>query len=457
MTETEKRAISELQEATGLVGGAFAVVQGDDVCLECFGFADREAGRPVTEQSIFDIASNSKAFTSMLGAIGTDEGRFDWDAPVRTYFPEFALFDEYAAAHMTGRDLGCHRSGLARHEFMRARVYTSIEDMALRTRFMAFSRGFRENYEYNNHMFIVLGHVLARAMGRPWDALVRERIAGPLDMRMSFRGEPCDPALDWALPYRADGKGGAFRIERPDNPVAGPCGGVRTNLEGMVKWLRCLLGSGAPLCAREAFDELLKTNVPTAEEGNTEIRNGYALGWRTGAYRGRRLVWHGGAIGGFNSNVSFFPEEGAGIAILLNTSGTWGATMLRDVLLDELCGAGQGNIASELAAWRKAAAKGAEPLDRARKGRMPTDAELRVFGGRFFHPAYDDFTVSRRSGDVWLDYGRFLARVRVMPDGSALACEDDPQPDWMELYETENGLAVATSDLAMRLPFLRID
>ena len=88
---------------------------------------------------------------------------------------------------------------------------------------------------------------------------------------------------------------------------------------------------------------------------------------------------------------------------------------------------------------------------------MPTDAEFRTFGGRFYHPAYDDFTVSRRDGDVWLDYGRFRARVRMLPDGAALACEDDPQPDWMELHETENGLAVATSDLAMRLPFQRID
>jgi len=457
MTQAEQRAIAELRKATGLTGGAFAVVRGEDVRKECFGFADREAGRSITENSIFDIASNSKAFTSMLGAVGAQEARFDWDAPVRTYYPEFGLPDEYAAAHMTGRDLGCHRSGLARHEFMRARVYTSVADMAQRTRFMELSRGFRESYEYNNHMFIALGHILACAFGAPWEALVRARIAEPLNMEMSFRGEACDPALDWALPYRADGKGGALRVDRPDNPVAGPCGGVRTNLVSMVRWLRCLLDSGAPLCGKEAFSELIRTNMPTADEGNIELCNGYALGWRTSAYRGRRLVWHGGSIGGFNSNVSFFPDEGTGIVVLLNTSGTWGAGMLRDVLLDELCGAEPRSLGGELAAWHKSAEHGAEPLARARTGRMPTDAEFRTFGGRFYHPAYDDFTVSRRDGDVWLDYGRFRARVRMLPDGAALACEDDPQPDWMELHETENGLAVATSDLAMRLPFQRID
>ncbi len=153
MTETEKDAVARLQAATGLTGGAFAVIRGGQARAECFGFADREARRPVTERSMFEIASNSKAFTAMLGAAAADEGLFDWDAPVRRYFPEFGMTDEYAAAHMTGRDLACHRTGLARHEFMRARVYTSIADMALRTRYMEMDRGFRESYEYSNHMF----------------------------------------------------------------------------------------------------------------------------------------------------------------------------------------------------------------------------------------------------------------------------------------------------------------
>ena len=117
------------------------------------------------------------------------------------------MVDEYAAAHMTGRDLASHRSGLARHEFMRARVYTSIEDMARRTQYMEMSRGFRESYEYNNHMFIVLGHVMECVYGRPWRELILERIAKPLGMEMRFRGRDCDfIGLDTARPHRRMGK-----------------------------------------------------------------------------------------------------------------------------------------------------------------------------------------------------------------------------------------------------------
>ena len=457
MTETERNAIRQIQSVTGLTGGAYAVIDGETLRTECFGYADPEAGRPITERSFFDIASNSKAFTAMLGAIASGEGRFDWDAPVREFYPDFGLLDEYAAAHMTGRDLACHRSGLARHEFMRARVYTSIADMAHRTRYMEFSRGFRESYEYNNHMFIVLGHVMECVYGQDWRSIVLERIAGPLGMEMRFRGRDCDfTGLDCALPHRPDGKGGTYRCAYADNEVAGPCGGIRTNLQGMIAWLRCLLDSGAPLCTKEAFEALLVPNVPTESENNYELFNSYALGWRTSAYRGKRLVYHGGAITGFQSHVAFFPEEHKGIVILMNTSSTTGATLLRDVLLDELCGCTPEPLTPRLNEWKASMAGRAARVDSAYSGRVPPDAMRAWLCGTFYHPAYDDFTISEWDGELWLDYGNFSAPVRVMEDGTIIACEQDPVPDYMKLRRMEGGLSVETSDLAMWLPFQRV-
>jgi len=458
MTETEQAAVARLRAATGLVGGCFAVVTPEGTRTECFGWADRESGRPVTELSFFDIASNSKAFTAMLGAIAAEEGRFDWDAPVRALAPDFGMTDAYAAAHLTPRDLGCHRSGLARHEFMRARVYTSIADMAQRTRYMEFDRGFRESYRYNNQGFIVLGWLLEQALGAPWRDLIRGRIAAPLGMEMRFRGRDCDfSGLDCALPYRMDGRGGACRCDYADNHVAGPCGGIRTNLLGMTAWLRCLLADGAPLCGAKAFRALLETNVPTGDGGGAELCCGYGLGWRTSAYRGRFLVSHGGSIQGFNSHVAFFPGTKTGFVILLNTSSTWSAAMLRDTLLDELCGAPPRDLGPEIAEWRAAMSGGSETRALAAAGRAPTAAELRTYGGRFFHPAYDDFTVAAAAeGGARLDYGIFHAPLRLLDDGTALACEDDAAPDWMRLRPREGGLWVKTSDLDLWLPFDRI-
>lgn len=457
MTETERNVISRLQAVTGLVGGCYAVVTPDGTRSEFFGWADRENGRRVTEDSFFDIASDSKAFTSMLGAIAASEGSFNWDAPVRDYAPEFGITDEYAAAHLTSRDLGCHRSGLARHEFMRARVYTSIEDMAMRTRYMEFDRGFRESYRYNNHGFIVLGYIMERIFGEPWRDLISKRIGDPLGMELRFRGRDCDfSGLDCALPYRTDGHGGAFRCAYADNHTAGPCGGIRTNLKGMTAWLRCLMAKGKPLCSAEEFENLITPNVPTDSGGTRELCCGYALGWRTSAYRGRRLVSHGGSIQGFNSHVGFFPDEGKGFVILLNTSATWGAAVLRDTLLDELCGASPRDIEPELNDWRAAMSENSEMPALAKEGFAPTEEELRVFGGRFYNPAYDDFVLTRRDGDVWLDYGIFHAPARMLKDGMVLCCEDDAAPDWMLLKPRDGGLWVKTSDLDLWLPFEKI-
>ena len=457
LTAAEVQAVSALQKATGLVGGAIAVVDGDNLRTACFGWADRENKRPVTEQSFFDIASNSKAFTAMLGAIACDRGLFDWDAPLKRYIPEFDMTDPYAGAHVTGRDFGCHRTGLARHEFMRARVYTSIEDMALRTRYMEMDRGFRESYRYNNQGFIVLGHAMERALGAPWRELILREIARPLGMEMRFRGRDCDfSGLDCALPYRCDGKGGAYRCAYADNHVAGPCGGVRTNLPGMIEWLRCLLSSGAPLCSESAFRQLTEANVPTDDGEAPELFCGYALGWRTSAFRGRRLISHGGSIQGFNSHVAFFPEENKGFVILLNTSSTWSAAILREVLLDELCGADVRPVDPEIAKWQVSMAGTSRTLEQAHSG-APLDATHQAqFCGRFFHPAYDDFTVEMREGKAWLDYGIFHVPVTLQPDGTALACEEDDVPDWMRLRPAKDGLEVMTSDLEMWLPFTRI-
>ncbi len=454
MTDVERQVIARLQQATGLVGGAYAVIEKGKLRTVCFGRADRETGRPITENSFFDIASNSKAFTAMLGAIAAGRGQFDWDQTIRHYVPGFTMLDPYAGERATCRDFGCHRSGLGRHEFMRARVYTSVEDMALRTNFMELDRGFRESYRYNNQGFILLGHVMERVLGDVWQTLIRREIAGPLGMDVLFRGRDCDFGdRDCALPYRCDGKGGAFRCDYADNHVAGPCGGVRTNLKGMIAWLQCLLASGAPLCGKAQLDQLWESNVPTDDGSGRELFCGYGLGWRTSAYRGRRLISHGGSIQGFNSHVALFPEENSGFVILMNTSSTWGAALLRDTLLDELCGVPLRDIEPEIADWQQFMGGQNHWLAASQTGRQPDQGEKAWLLGRFYHPAYEDFLVEQRPEGLHLTYGNFHGPVRMLPDGIALACEQDAIPDWMLLRPRPGGLLVKTSDLDLWLAF----
>src|SRR5947209_2156500 len=100
-------------------GLAIAVIKdGEVIFSQGFGKRDVEAGLEVTTQTLFPIASCTKAFTTTAMAILADEGKLDWDTPVKRYLPTFKLYDLFASEHMTPRDLVTHRSGLPRHDLM---------------------------------------------------------------------------------------------------------------------------------------------------------------------------------------------------------------------------------------------------------------------------------------------------------------------------------------------------
>src|SRR5450755_4207265 len=100
-------------------GLAIAIVKdGEVVFSQGFGKRDVEHNLEVTPHTIFPIGSATKAFTTMAMALLADEGKLDWDVPVKEYLPTFKLYDTFATERMTPRDLVCHRSGLPRHDLM---------------------------------------------------------------------------------------------------------------------------------------------------------------------------------------------------------------------------------------------------------------------------------------------------------------------------------------------------
>lgn len=462
MNDLIRDTIAYIQAETGLTGGAYAVLRGDRCETHCFGFADPQTKRPVTEQSFFDIASNSKAFTTMLGAIAADEGVFDWDTPVQQYDPEFDMVDPYAGSHVTGRDMACHRTGLGCHDFIRTKVAGTRRDTVLRAKWMGMSHGFREKYEYNNHMYIALGHVLERIYGKTWEELVAEKIAAPLGLEMRFRGPNCDlSGLDCALPHLTRGKLPAERCGYANSPTSGPCGGVRTNLRSLAKWASLMLHRGVygnvRLCSDEAYAQLIYPNIPSPEENNAwDHCSQYALAWHVSSYRGHNMVYHSGSAGGFNSIIAFLPDDDCAVVVLLNTNGTTGHFILRDMLLDELIGQPLPDYRARLDPYRAQMAQLAADTGRAAEGRAMTEQEQAVFCGEFTNPGYDEFTVSARQDGVFMSYGGFEARMLIQPDGTALGYESCALPEYARLRPCDGGLMMQDSDSPMWHFFRRV-
>src|SRR3982750_4381000 len=160
-------------------GMAIAVVK-DDKTVMAKGYGVRELGKPdkVDENTLFAIASNTKAFTTASLAILVDEGKIGWNDKVTKYLPDFQVYDPWVTNELTIRDIVSHRSGLDTFSGDLLWYTTTIDtdDMLRRVRYLKPVSSFRTRYGYQNLMFVAAGRVVEKASGMPWADFVKRRI-----------------------------------------------------------------------------------------------------------------------------------------------------------------------------------------------------------------------------------------------------------------------------------------
>jgi len=158
-------------------GVALAVVQdGKVIYAKGFGYRDLENKLPVTTATLFPIGSITKSFTALTFGILRNEGKVDWDKPVRTYLPEFQMYDPVASEQATPRDLFSHRTGLPRHDLVWYSSDFSREDLVSRLRYLKPNKGFRSAYQYNNLTVMTMGYLEGKLTGLGWEGSIREKI-----------------------------------------------------------------------------------------------------------------------------------------------------------------------------------------------------------------------------------------------------------------------------------------
>jgi len=304
-------------------GAAVAVVAGDGaVYVRCFGI--REVGKPekVDKDTVFQLASISKSFTTTMLAALVGEREIGWDDPVEKYWPGFALWDPWVSRHVTFRDLTAHRSGLPEYagDELEQFGYGRMEILR-RLRYLEPVAGFRAAYAYQNALPTAAAEGASRATGQSWESLVRTRVLAPLGMDatvLSYRDY-----LD--APDRSGSHtmvDGTMRAGTPaDDDTFAPVGGVSSSIADMVSYLRMQLNGGALAGVRVAGDKALTaTHAATTVIGDDDTGpTAYALGWETYGYLGRRVVQHGGDFSaGVSTMISMAPADGVGIVVLTN-------------------------------------------------------------------------------------------------------------------------------------------
>src|ERR1700689_3315617 len=177
-------------KAFDVPGIAVAIIKdGKVIHSRGYGVRSLATGQPVNENTLFGIASNSKAFTTAALGILVDEGKMNWDDKVRKYIPEFKLFDPYVTEEFTIRDLLCHRSGLGLGAgdlmFFPDGSDFKIPDIIHNLQFLKPVTSFRSQYAYDNNLYIIAGEVVARASGMSWEDFIDRRILRPVGMSHS--------------------------------------------------------------------------------------------------------------------------------------------------------------------------------------------------------------------------------------------------------------------------------
>jgi len=320
------------QESAHVPGVVWGIVQdGRLVHVGVAGVQDLEARRPVTADSLFRIASMSKAFTALAILRLRDEGRLSLDATVETYVPELRSwhYPTTDSPRIRVRDLLSHTSGFVTDDPWgdRQQPLAEADFTRMLREGVPFTHAPQTAYEYSNFGYALLGRIITNVSGRPYDQYIRDEIMRPLGMSSTGYEVRDAPIARRAIGYRWEND--AF-AEEPTMPhgVFGAMGGVQTSANDYARWVAFLLsawpardGAEQGPVRRSSVRELAQgLSFPRAieREGcNYAIAYGMGMNAGVGCDLGLMLN-HGGGYPGYGSHVLLLVDHGIGVFAFSN-------------------------------------------------------------------------------------------------------------------------------------------
>ncbi len=403
----------------GMPGMAIAIVKGDDVLL-AKGYGVKTAGGsdPVTPETIFQIASTSKAFTSTMVGMEVDRGTLKWDDKVTTYLPDFQMKDPWVTKEFTITDTMAHRSGLPANwgdELMNLGYNDSYAIHALRYADPVSS--FRSDYAYQNVVYSIPTVIVENTTGKSWEENLKSRIFTPLGMTGSSADyESYKTAKDVASPhmYKVTTDGSLVSEPIPtDSPMRSMtylqpgAGGINSNIHDMANWLRFQMGNGTfngqRLISYENLNYVHSPKTPTS--ANMQDVTFYCQGWIWQETKYGPLIWHNGAVGGYHSCIGYSPREKVGIVILTNNVESSLADAMFYEFFAQYFGDTTADISGNLLNARKAQnAVTVTPAPAFPAGAHPS-LPLSAYTGTYTNTPYGTAIVSEQNGNLTVTIG----------------------------------------------------
>jgi CubicO group peptidase (beta-lactamase class C family) len=442
--------VAQSLEAADVPGAALALVENGKIVFEG-GFGVREVGKPakVASDTVFMIGSCSKPLTSLLLAKLVDEGKFGWETPVTSVYPDFKLGDATTTAEVHMKHLVCACTGLPREgfesllEYGRMTAKTKIDYVGQ----MKPTTKIGESFQYSNILGAVAGFIgghaayPAKELGAAYAEAVRTRIFEPLGMkRTTVDPERVEKSVR-AAPHAENFEGKTSLVtgdfNRAVTPEA-PSGGIWSTAHDMAAYLRMelaegMLPDGRPYLTKE---NLLARRAPQIATGENRA---YGMGLFLETRHGVKVVDHGGTTFGYQATMYWLPDHGVGGILLMNASS--GVELVRpflrklmEVLFDGAPEAEE-DVKLRVQQRRERLAK-----DRARCTFPADPAATTKLARRYVHPTLGEIAVTTMPKGMVFDVGEWksaVASCKQESGGASFRLVDPGAPDFMEFVAAE--------------------
>ena len=417
--------VQRSMKAFNVPGIAVSVIK-DGKVIHCKGYGVRSLNtmQKVDENTLFGIASNSKAFTAAALGILIDEKKLKWDDKVRDYIPEFKLYSPFVTEEFTIRDLLTHRSGMGLGAgdlmFFPDSSDFTLKDILYNLRFLKPVSSFRTKYDYDNNLYIVAGEVVHRVSGKSWDDFVTERILTPLGMThtaTSFeRLQDKSNVIDGHAPV--DGK--VQVIARNTIRESHAAGGINSSVADLNKWVLTQLSHGK-YGDQQLFSDMVheemwtpQTIIPVRNPGpyNTHFA-AYGLGFFISDVKGYKQLSHTGGLEGMVTQITMIPELNLGIIVLTNQQEGGAFSSITNQIKDAYFNISGTDRVKEYAASRNQMLASANHLtdsiwheiEVAQKG-SNGKMDFNQYAGTYRDVWFGDVMISVKNGKYWFDSKR---------------------------------------------------
>ena len=327
-----------------VMGLAISIVKKDSLILaKGYGYRDYMNKLPIDENTIFPIASCSKAFTTALLGIAEHEGKIQLNKPVHPYFPEFQLYNNQLTRQVTVEDMLSHRTGSAGHDW--AWSFNTNFPASVYLRRIKYHEPFAPpgtRFQYSNFMFFALSVLSGKLYHTTWNELVSKRLFQPLEMNNTYSNYTSRKIhyANAALKYEFKD---SFQL-KPNNQMDDllGAGSINSTAMDMAHWLQMWINGGNYKGNKILDPRFVKRSVEShfvVDDGISvrypdEHFSNIGYCWFLSSYRGHYKAHHTGNIDGFSSSVTFFPYDSLGIVVLTNQNGSPLIRLVPDFVAD---------------------------------------------------------------------------------------------------------------------------